>query len=106
VTLDLKFRSLHLYHSHVLAGVQITAAWLDLASNRLHLVSNGGGARAVVVSARAGVPEVVIELGRAAPARAAHSQAPDANGSRGSAAVSLPSPGDSLASSRTMVLSR
>ena len=108
VTLDLKFRSLHLYHSHVLAGVQLTAAYLDLAANRLHLVSNGGGARAVVVAARPDAPDVIVELGRSLPATEAaaslsQSSAAEASSSR---APAVTSPANSRTSSGTIMLSR
>ncbi len=107
MTLDLKFRSLHLYHSHILAGVQLTAAWLDLAANRLHLVSNGGDARAVVVAVRAGgASEVIAEVGRSVPVGAASSnQQSSAAAASGSSPV-VTSPPDTPTSSRTVVLSR
>ena len=105
MTLDLKFRSLHLYHSHILAGVQLTAAWLDLAANRLHLVSNGGDARAIVVSSSAGgATEVIAEVGRSVPAAADSASSSSQTASGSSPAIT--SPVDTPASSRTIVLSR
>jgi len=111
VTLDLKFRSLHLYHSHILAGVQLTAAWLDLAANRLHLVSNGGNARAVVVAARrGGASEVIAEVGRSVPVAAGVDASSSSQQSSAAAASSsspaVTSPADTPTSSRTVVLSR
>lgn len=63
IALDVKFRALHHYNANVLSGTQITAAYLDLSTNKLHVISNGG-CRVVVAARRAGAPHVVIELGR------------------------------------------
>ena len=63
IALDIKFRGLHLNNANVLSGTQITAAYLDLTTNKLHLISNGG-CRAVVGARRPGIPDVIVELGR------------------------------------------
>lgn len=65
--LDLKFRALHVYNSHVLDSTHIAAAYLDLATSTLHLASNGG-CRAVVTTRDAlGRSQVAVELGRPSP---------------------------------------
>jgi len=73
--LDLKFRALHIYNSHVLDGTYIAAAYVDFAGSTLYLASNGG-CRAVVATRDAlGRSEVALELGRPSAADASAGKA-------------------------------
>ena len=48
--LDKAFKRIHPFNGPVLDGVSIAAAYVDVATNTLHLASNGGGSRVVVGS--------------------------------------------------------
>ena len=76
--LDLKFRALHIYNSHVLDGTHIAAAYVDYVTSTLHLASNGGCRVVVATRDALGRSEVALELGLdlAADAAAASQQQP------------------------------
>lgn len=98
IALDIKFRGLHLNNANILSGTQITAAYLDLNTNKLHLISNGG-CRAVVGARRPGIPDVIVELGRpqfssprAAVSSTTRGVSSSTDSSTTSAATQLPAP--------------